>query len=70
MVGLAMALPRCGVSIDGTPERTEDGTLAGGEACRMGAGGEREEGGLEQKRPNHHQGNAILVPAKPPHGFS
>lgn len=36
----------------------------------MGAGGEREEGGLEQKRPNHHQGNAILVPAKPPHGFS
>ena len=69
MVGLRMALPGRWVAADGALERAEDDILTGGEARRVGARRESEQGGLEQKRPNHHQGNAILDPAKPPHEF-
>ena len=67
MVGLPMAFPGRGIANEGAPERAED-NIFGGKRCRVGGGREGEEGGLEQKRPDHDQGNAILISAQPAHG--
>jgi len=62
-----MALPGELPANDGAPRRAEDDAPAGGEGGGMNAGSEGQDGGLEQKRPDHNQGDAILVSAQPAH---
>jgi hypothetical protein len=53
MIGLLMALPGKPAPDDGALGGAQDDIVAAGDPCRHGSGGERHEGGLKQKPPDH-----------------
>ena len=69
MIGLLAGLAGNRLAEDGAFERAEDDAFARSEACGMGTGCKGQDGGLDQKRPDHDQRNAVFIPAKPPHAL-
>jgi hypothetical protein len=62
-----MALSRELLADDSALGGAQDNVAPGGEGGGVNAGGERQDGGLEQKSPDDDQGDAILVSAEPTH---
>jgi hypothetical protein len=63
LVALAGQLPANNRALGGA----KDDGLAAGQGCRVGGRGEGQDGGLDQKCPDHDKRNAVPIPAKPPH---